>query len=86
MTQGKKNYLDKKNVELDRYQVGYMLGYIEWLHTYLNNKVTLGIKQGKHVSDKEVEAQVLYHMFKMRVLEFETCHNQLHEDNAKQIA
>lgn len=47
--------------------------------------MTLGIKRGKHVSDKEAEAQVFYHKFKKRSLESKAFDHQLHIDNAKEI-
>lgn len=62
-----------------------MVGYIEWFYVDLKNKLTLGVKRGKHVSDKETEVQVFYNKFKKRNLESEARHCQLHEDNAKKI-
>lgn len=47
--------------------------------------MTPGVKKGKNVSDKDAEVQVLYHKLKMRDLESEACHRQLHMDNAKEI-
>lgn len=63
---GKKTHLDKEIIEVDRYHAGYVISYIDWLYTDWENKVTPGIKRGKHVNDKKAKAQVLYHKFKKR--------------------
>lgn len=83
-TQGKNNFLYKRASNLTRYQEGYIVGCTEWLYADLK-KYDFECLKGKHISGTEVEAQVLYHEFKKRALEYEMRHRQLYNDNAKEI-
>ncbi|XP_070020791.1 uncharacterized protein [Nicotiana sylvestris] len=80
-----KIFVEKNNIDPDRYHAGCEPLYPAWLEDNLKGMAMPGVGRGNRIIDKEVEAQVKYNRLRKRVHNSENEHQEIHERNVRLI-